>query len=321
MRLAAILAISVALVAQAQPMPEPPDMPIDAAARKQVIDGALDAMDQAYVFPETAAKVRTTIREREAAGEYAKVESARELARKLTDDLQAVTRDKHVRVQYRRAMPPPGALAPGSPDFQRAVNYGFEKAERLEGNIGLLELRSFSADGPQMEATAAAAMTFLANTDALIIDLRRNGGGRPEMVALVSSYLFDARTHLNDLYWREGNRTDQFFTRTDVAGQRFGGTKPVFVLVSKRTFSGAEEFAYNLKALKRATIVGETSGGGANPGGPRKLGENFAIFVPTGRAINPITKTNWEGVGVEPDVVVPAEQALEKARELAGKAV
>jgi C-terminal processing protease CtpA/Prc len=164
-------------------------------------------------------------------------------------------------------------------------------------------------------------MGFLANTDALIVDLRRNGGGRPEMVALLSSYLFDERTHLNDLYWREGNRTDEFWTNATVAGPRYGGKKPVFVLTSKRTFSGAEEFAYNLKALKRATIVGETSGGGAHPGDMQKIADGFAMFVPTGRAINPVTKTNWEGVGVEPDVVVPADQALDKAKELAAAAL
>src|SRR5207244_11399604 len=132
-------------------------------------------------------------------------------------------------------------------------------------NIGYLELRSFAAQGEEMEEVAAAAMTFLANTDALVIDLRRNGGGRPEMVALVSSYLFDEPVHLNSLYWRERDRTDDFWTAGNVRGRHFGQGKPVFVLTSSRTFSGAEEFAYNLKSLKRALIVGETTGGCANP--------------------------------------------------------
>ncbi len=118
------------------------------------------------------------------------------------------------------------------------------------------------------------------------------------MIAYVSSYLFDERVHLNDLFWREPNRTDEFWTRPDVAGQEFGGTKPVFVLTSHATFSGGEEFAYNLQALKRATIVGETTGGGAHPVGLEFVAEHFVLQLPRGRAINPITKTNWESTGV-----------------------
>src|SRR5215203_2477633 len=119
--------------------------------------------------------------------------------------------------------------------------------------------------------------------------------------------------HLNDLYWREGNRTDEFWTKKEVAGKRYLN-KDVYVLTSKRTFSGAEEFTYNLKNLKRATIIGETTGGGAHPGGGFRISEHFGMFVPTGRAISPITKTNWEGTGVTPDVAVPADEALHVAR-------
>jgi len=312
---------------RAQPL-ELADTPVDAAMRADVIRAALAALEKEYVFPEAAAKTSAFVRERDAAGEYAGIDSAKAFARRLTEDFQSVTHDKHLRVMYRlsdtqrrQAAPAAPPLLPGGTVTPRMLNYGFEKAERLEGNVGLVEIRSFAAEGTGMEEAAAAAMTFVANTDALIVDLRRNGGGRPETVALVSSYLFDTPTHLNDLYWREGDRTESFSTRADVAGKRFGGTKPVFVLVSARTFSGAEEFAYNLKALKRATIVGETTGGGAHPGDMRPLGPNFAMFVPTGRAINPITKTNWEGVGVEPDVKVPAAEALDRARALAREAL
>ena len=205
--------------------------------------------------------------------------------------------------------------------YLRTINHGFERAERLEGNIGYLEVRSFMSGAAAAEPTIAGAMAFLADTDALIVDVRRNGGGNPETVALLSSYLFDQRTHLNDLYWRERGRTDEFWTRDAVKGRRYGQRKPVYVLTSARTFSGAEEFANNLKALERATIVGETTGGGAHPGGTQRVGAHFALWVPTGRAINPITKTNWEGTGVVPDVAVPADQALEKAKELARKAL
>jgi C-terminal processing protease CtpA/Prc len=157
-------------------------------------------------------------------------------------------------------------------------------------------------------------MNFLANTDALIVDLRRNGGGDPAMVALISSYLFAGETvHLNDLYWREGDSTRQWWTLPYVPGRRFGDKKPVYVLTAKRTFSAAEEFTYNLKNLKRATIVGETTGGGAHPGGGRRINNHFGVWVPTGRAINPYSKTNWEGTGVTPDIDVPADHALKVA--------
>src|SRR4029079_14564144 len=162
--------------------------------------------------------------------------------------------------------------------------------------------------------TVVAAMNFVANTDALIVDLRRNGGGDPSMVSLISSYLFGSEpVHLNDLYFRPDDSTRQWWTLQYVPGKRYGDKKPVYVLTSNRTFSAAEEFTYNLKNLKRATIVGETTGGGAHPGGMRRIGEHFGMFIPTGRAINPISKTNWEGTGVKPDVDVPADQALKVA--------
>jgi C-terminal processing protease CtpA/Prc len=198
------------------------------------------------------------------------------------------------------------------------MNHGFGRVERLPGNIGYLEFFNF-ADEELGADTVAAAMNFINGTDSLIIDMRNNGGGNPAMVALVCSYLFGPDpVHLNDLYWREGNRTEEFWTRKDLAGKRYLN-KDVYVLTSKRTFSGAEEFTYNLKNLKRATIVGETTGGGAHPGGGFRINEHFGVFVPTGRAISPITKTNWEGTGVTPDISVPADQALLVARLMALK--
>jgi C-terminal processing protease CtpA/Prc len=162
---------------------------------------------------------------------------------------------------------------------------------------------------------ATEAMSKVADTDALIIDLRDNGGGQPAMVAYISSYLFDQRTHLNDIWDRRTDRTQEFWTR-NVPGKKYGGTKPVFVLTARRTFSGAEEFSYNLKSLKRATIIGETTGGGAHPVSPHRINSHFTIGVPFARAINPITKTNWEGAGVAPDIKVPASDALETARRM-----
>jgi C-terminal processing protease CtpA/Prc len=141
------------------------------------------------------------------------------------------------------------------------------------------------------------------------------------MVALISSYLFGPDpVHLNDLYFRPDDSTHQWWTLPHVPGQRYEG-KPVYILTSKRTFSAAEEFAYNLKSLKRATIVGETTGGGAHPGGTRRINDHFAVFVPSGRAINPITKTNWEGTGVTPDLPVAADLALKTAHLAALKTI
>jgi C-terminal processing protease CtpA/Prc len=200
--------------------------------------------------------------------------------------------------------------------FQKKANAGFVKVERLAGNVGYLELRGFMHHEAAAEP-AAAAMNFLTNTDALIIDLRRNGGGSPRTVALLCSYFFGEKpVHLNSLYWRKDKRTEEFWTEKYLAGKRYLG-KDVYLLTSKRTFSAAEEFCYNLKCLKQATIVGETTGGGAHPGGMAPLGDRFAAFIPTGRAVNPITKTNWEGKGVKPDLAVAADKALETAHQRA----
>ncbi len=160
-------------------------------------------------------------------------------------------------------------------------------------------------------------MTSLAGTRALIIDLRDNGGGSPAMVTFIASYLFTDSTHLNDLWDRKTGETTQFWTNPHAPGRHFGSIKPVYVLTSSHTFSGAEEFSYDLQAQKRATIVGETTGGGAHPVSGHRIDDHFIIGVPGARAINPITHTNWEGVGVVPDVRVPASNALAVAEKLA----
>ena len=320
-----LLVLQLTAVAVAQ-QPEQPDLTIDAAMRTRVIDGMLKRLNDSYVFPEVAKKMEQSILERVRKQEYDQITSAKEFATKLTNDLQEVSHDKHLRVRYsNRPIPERGPrrepTAAEREEQKRELtwmNHGFSKVERLPGNIGYLEFLNFM-DEELGADTVAAAMNFINGTDALIIDMRNNGGGNPAMVALVCSYLFGPEpVHLNDLYWREGNRTDEFWTRKEVAGKRYLN-KDVYVLTSKRTFSGAEEFTYNLKNLKRATIIGETTGGGAHPGGGFRITENFGMFVPTGRAISPITKTNWEGTGVTPDVAVPAEQALLTARVMALK--
>ena len=297
---------------------------IDAATRERVVQRAAVLLDSFYVFPDVAKRMGDSARARLARGWYDQYTFGPSFTNRLTRDFRAVSNDKHLNVRYSARPLPPMLGESGAPRVPTAdelarnrraaeeSNCSFERVERLQGNIGYLKFDGFD-DADLCEGTVAAAMTFLAGTRALIIDLRENGGGQPKMVALVSSYLFDRRTHLNDLWTRSTGTTESFFTRDSVSGRRYGGTKPVYVLTSSHTFSGAEEFAYNLKVLNRATIIGETTGGGAHPVRPRPIDDHFFIRVPFGRAINPVTRTNWEGTGVAPDVRVPASRALETA--------
>ena len=300
------------------------DFTIDAATRTRVIEGAIAKLTDSYVFPETAKQMGDAIRARQKRGEYDAVTNGATFASLLTEHLREVSHDKHLGVRFSPMRMPDGPQTPtpeARAQFRRQMernNCAFVKVEQLQGNVGYVKFNAFM-DPDVCGPTATAAMSFVANSDALIIDLRDNGGGDPKMVAFVSSYLFSKRTHLNDLWTRKTNVTDEYWTLPDVSGKRFGDEKPVYVLTSKRTFSGAEEFSYNLKNLKRATIVGETTGGGAHPVNGQRIDEHFMIGVPFARAINPISKTNWEGTGVEPDVKVPASEALTTAQKLASE--
>jgi hypothetical protein len=294
---------------------------IDAATRSRVIDGAIANLNQFYVFPETARKMEEAVRARLKKGEYDAITDGNAFAKMLTENLQAVSHDKHLRVDFSPApMPerpegPPDANARAQYRKQmERMNCGFDKVEILSGNVGYLKFDMFG-DPDACGPTAIAAMNFLGNVDAIIFDLRANGGGDPKMVAFISSYLFSEPTHLNDLWERKDNSTHQYWTLPYVPGKRLDG-KPAYVLTSSQTFSGAEEFTYNLKNLKRATIVGEKTGGGAHPVAGHRIDEHFMIGVPFARAINPISKTNWEGTGVEPDVKVAAADALATAQKL-----
>jgi len=281
--------------------------------RQVLIDSIASALNAGYVFPDVAARMDSDLRARAKRGEYNEASDVSSFAQQLTRDLQAISHDKHLRVRLRAADPmsgPAGSRGPRSSIFGRT--------ERMTGDVAYVEILTFGAPPEEVREATTRIMSAAADAKALIIDLRANGGGTPFTVALVSSYLFGAEpVHLNSLYYRPANRTDDFFTDPLVAGRKFGPDKPVYVLTSSRTFSAAEEFAYNLQTRKRATIVGETTGGGANPGRGVPLPHDLTVFVPTGRAINPITKTNWEGVGIKPDVAVPAADALDVAHRLA----
>ncbi|UCC30506.1 MAG: hypothetical protein JSU86_20195 [Phycisphaerales bacterium] len=199
-------------------------------------------------------------------------------------------------------------------------NYGFRKVEVLPGNIGYIRFDQCHHSEEARE-TAAAALAFVANCDALIFDLRHNGGGTRHMSQFISSYLFDRVLHLGGLYNRLTDETTEWRTLEKIPGKRFGPDVPVYILTSSMTFSAAEAFAYCLKDLKRVTIVGEKTGGGAHPVHERAVNDRFWMRVPFARAISPVSKTDWEGVGVIPDIKVPASQAVEAACQDAAKRI
>jgi C-terminal processing protease CtpA/Prc len=270
-------------------------------SRRDLIDVAIGLITDNYVFPDVAEKVVEVLRRKD----YDHLADVDAFAAAVTEDLQSVNGDKHLRLLH--DVPEPRV---------DREHRGFSKVEILDGGIGYVEITQLPEPGANGDV-AAAAMTLVADTGALVIDLRRCRGGHPAMVSLVCAYLFDESEHVNDIYSRRDNRTFQFWTPPYVPGRRFGGTKPVWVLTSSTTFSGGEELAYDLQATGRATIVGETTRGGAHPTNRHRLAEDLYLTVPDARAINPRTGANWEGVGVTPDVEAPAGQALSRAVELA----
>jgi hypothetical protein len=294
---------------------------IDAATRKRVVDAIGTQLNDLYVYPDLAKKMEQSVREHLGHGDYDSIASGPELAARLTDDLRAVSHDGHLRVEYAAKAPPEGGDEPSDEEKARfkdqleRVNCGFEKAERLDDRIGYIKFDMFGLVdicGPK----ATAALASLGEVDALIFDLRSNGGGDSEMVAFLGSYLFGKRTHLNDIYERKNNKTTQAWTKPDVPGTKFV-SQPVYVLTSSKTFSAAEDFCYGLQNTKRATIVGEVTGGGAHPTMGKRLDDHFMISIPFARSISPVTKTDWEGKGIQPEVKVSADQALETAKRLA----
>ncbi len=303
------------------------DIHLDAAVRQKTIDAIGKQLTDHYIYPDVAAKMIQAIHDHQEHGDYNSMTDGNDFAEALVRDLRAVSHDQHLFVGYDPyVMPEPPGSAPGphepSPAEQARFrtmlehqNCTFSKLEILNHNVGYVKFDAFPPPefcGP----TVVAAMNFVANTDALIFDLRENHGGDPSMVDFMVSYLFREPTHINDLTARDTNETHQYWTLPWVPGQRFID-KPVYVLTSHGTFSGGEEFTFDLKTLKRATIVGEATGGGAHPVRGMPAGDHFTIGVPFARPVNPVTKGDWEGTGVEPDVKVSAADALTTAEKLA----
>ena len=290
---------------------------IDDAASARIAAQVANLLDRFHLDPKIGKSLSAAVRKRAAHGDYRSLTYGEQLSRKLTEDLREVGNDKHLEVRFSYFIPPakPPERDAVADERMRAANCGFEKAEHLRPNIGYLKF-NFFGDPDICTATAGAAMNFLADSDSLVIDLRDNNGGRGGMGTFIASYLFAERTQLSSNFRRADNTTTEEWTLPYVPGRKFTG-KPVFVLISSRTFSAGEGFAYILKDLKRAMLIGETTVGGSGTIEFKPIDDHFTLVVPTGRVISPVTKTDWSGGGVEPDVKVAADEALEVALKLA----
>jgi len=293
----------------------PPDVVLDRAMRTQTIDALVKELNQHYFFPEKARQIEALLRQRQQDGKYDAITNGMQFASRLTSDIASVAHDRHMKVRFS-----PGLLRAGSrPDAMDNTaperRLGIEKVGRLDPGIGYLRISAFPP--PSLVAdNYAAVMNTLSNTDALIIDVRNHRGGSPETVALLISYFVDGRTRLNDIWSRDSGQTTQMWTEDRLGGKRYGGTKPVMILAGPATGSAGEDFTYTMQALKRATVIGERTWGGAHPVTMYRLGSHFVAAIPNQRSISPITHTNWEGTGVEPDIAAPADDALALAKEL-----
>jgi hypothetical protein len=311
-----------------------PKVSIDAAMRAQTIDALVAKLNQHYVFPEKAKAIEALLRQRQKLGAYEAMSDGEQFAAQLEADTTSIAHDLHLGVEYSpQVLPPDPKGAPDltgrAPPFQDAnalvrllapialsrESFGVETVEHLGPGVGFLQLMAFAP--PALSAgRVARAMDKLGDTDALIIDLRGSRGGHPAGVALMVSYFVDQRTHLSDVWSRDTGSTTAFWTEDRLEGKRYGGKKPVFILVDGDTKSGAEDFAYTMQTLKRATIVGSRTWGGAHLASGYRLGDHFIASVPDARSFSPITHTDWEGVGVIPDVEAAPADALKVAREL-----
>lgn len=297
---------------------------MDAPQRRTVLNDAIAKIAANYVFPDKVPAIAKALRWKLASGAYDRISDPAAFANAVSADIEPVAHDRHLRLLWsaapHRASYVSTALTPAELAMVKArdarLNYMLPKAEVFPGNIGYLKIDGFMS-AQDAGATLAGAMAFLQYSDVLIFDLRECGGGDPTMVATTLSYLIPPETQLNAFHQRGSAVDEQSWTLPYVPGGRWSTEKPVYVLTSKRTASAGEEFAYDLQQLKRATIIGEATWGGANPGLTMGIDEHFSIFIPTGAAVNPISKTNWEGDGVKPDVVINPAVGLETARHLA----
>jgi hypothetical protein len=322
--LAVLIALLSIVPASDAQVARPGDLPsIDGATRAAIVDSVTAVIDSIYVLEGPAKRIVAGLKKKLADGEYDEITDPAEFARKLYDDCQAISHDGHFRIYALEPLDPALVEAEQDEDpadverrrrIRRAQNYGFKKVEILAGGVGYVRFDSFSR-GDDAYAAAAAAMNFVSNSNAVIIDLRHNGGGSASMIRFVCGYLFEENAHLINWDVRAENKTVQSYSADYVPGRRVT-EQPVYVLTSGSTFSAAEEFTFDLRHLERATIVGDTTGGGGHTVAGYEFafdGFRIAIRVPYGRAYNPKNNEGWEGVGVIPHIAVPADQALDAA--------
>lgn len=288
--------------------------------KAEIVTTLADIMEQNYVFPDKGKDMASLLKKRLEAGDYEALKEASAFAQVLESDLRSIIDDGHLRVlsNAERVDAVRNRRPAGVPNLPEDL--GFHTVEILEGNIGYLDLRMF-LDVSVAGEKAKESMDKLIQADALIFDVRNNGGGAPSMVRFLANYVLENKpVHLNTFYWRPTDQRSELWTVPEQASVHKTDI-PVFILTSNRTGSAAEGFSYHLKHLERATIVGETTAGAAHPGGYRVLDDSFLVFVPQGRPTNPVTQSNWEGQGVIPHVKVPQDEAFDKALELARKAL
>lgn len=310
---------------EAQGKPEGQELRLDDSTKSAVIDWINEKLNEIYVFPDVAKKMEEHLTSKLEKGDYDGISDPRAFVRELRDNLIEISHDRHFNVIY--APEPSIRFQRQDPEEEKKRkeqrirqwkydNFYFKKVERMDGNVGYLRFDGFAntQDGGD---TAVAALQFLKHCDAVIIDLRYNGGGGADMIQLICSYFFEDRTHINSWYNRRLDRTDQSWTSAYVPGAKLLDTD-LYILTSSRTFSAAEEFIYDLKNLGRATLVGETTGGGGHTVTFERNDDLKIEFkVPNSRAINPISGDNWEAKGIPPHVKCPAEEALDRAYVLA----
>lgn len=309
---------------QAQTRPQEPALQVTPAVTRLLIDSLRSSLYRNYIYPDTALKMVSYVEAEFKRGAYATITDPRQLADQLQKDLQRAHRDGHFRIFYDPRFTRDISDTAGRAARQRQGdsmnlvrsqedNFDFREIKILPGNIGYLLFNGFSGLVNEARPTITAAFRFLANTKALIIDMRGNGGGSPNMVSQIESYFFAEKTHLNDIVDRLQGKTIEYWTDP----QKADGLilkMPVYILTSRRTYSAAEDFTYGMQSIKRATIVGERTGGGAHPARPFSVGQGFVASIPFARSLNPYTHTDWEGTGVKPDVPAAANKALEAAQ-------
>jgi hypothetical protein len=293
--------------------PQSSDLALEKAEIGEIIDSVLNAFKVHYVYPDTARAMDKFVRDKYKSGEYNGIKGLKELMSQLTSDLREVSGDLHIRISVMS----PDDFKPGIGDtlthdkiLKRARdNFYFRKVEWLPGNVGYLRLDRFD-DPSYAGQTAAAAMNFIANCDAAIIDLRYNGGGEEKMVRLLSSYFYKEPVQIGSLYFTETDSLEQSWSYAYVPGEKMIDAD-LYILSGQSTASGAEAFTYSMKHHKRARVIGETTAGAAHWAEYYDF-PNLQVRtkIPIARPINPVTKTSWEKVGVKPHIEVPHHKAL-----------